>query len=96
MKVRAAMQRETPKPLTTGLTVSEFAERYRIGVDKVHGWIRRGELKAVNVASVLCGRPRWVILPDAIAEFEKRRTGGPEPQQPKRRRKTTAVDYYPD
>jgi transposase len=82
--------------LPSGLTVAEVAARYRVGEDKVRGWIARGELFAINTAAVLCGKPRWVILPDALAAFEKRRAGGPTPKPPCRRRQNGAVDYYPD
>jgi hypothetical protein len=81
-----------------GLTVADIALRYRVGEDKVRGWISRGELRAVNTADVACGRPRWVIPADALADFEKRRAGGPAPK-PERRRKKPArgfVDYYAD
>jgi hypothetical protein len=60
-----------------GLTVADVARRYRVGGDKVRRWIRRGELAAINTAAVLCARPRWVITPDALTAFEKRRAGGP-------------------
>src|SRR5262249_33837745 len=60
-----------------GVTVSEFSRRYRVGEDKVRGWIDRGELRAINTATALCGRPRWVIPPEALMEFEQRRRGGP-------------------
>jgi hypothetical protein len=73
-----------------------FAHRYRIGEGKVRGWIDRGELRAINTATVLCGRPQWVITPEALAEFERRRAGGPAPKPPRRRRQPGAVDYYPD
>jgi excisionase family DNA binding protein len=79
-----------------GLTVREFARRFRVGEDKVRAWIARRELRAVNTATALCGRPRWVITADSIAEFEKRRTGGVPPKPVRRRRKTAAVDFYPD
>jgi hypothetical protein len=82
-------------PLQAGLTVADVARRYRVSEDKVRGWIARGELRAVNTASVLCGRPRWVISPDALAEFERRRSGGPTPKD-KRRRKVPEIDFYPD
>lgn len=72
----------------TGLTVADVAKRYRISPDKVRAWIARGELKAVNTAAVLCGRPRWVVPAEALAEFENGRRGGPGPkprrQQPRR------------
>jgi transposase len=84
-------------PPTAGLTVADFARRYRVGEDKVRAWIERGELRAVNTAAVLCGKPRWVIPPEALAEFERRRAGGPEPKPPvKRRRRTHEIDYFPD
>jgi hypothetical protein len=72
------------------------ALRYRVGEDKVRGWIMRGELRAINTAAALCGRPRWVIPSEALAEFERRRAGGPPPKPPRRRRRTAPIDYYPD
>ena len=79
-----------------GLTVGDLARRYRVGEDKVRGWIRRGELRAINTAAVLCGRARWVVPVDALAEFERRRVGGPPLKPPSRRRRRASVDYYPD
>ena len=79
-----------------GLTVRDVARRYRVGEDKVRAWIKRGELRAINTAAVLYGRPRWVVTHDAIAEFERRRVGGPPPQQPRRKKRTELVDYFPD
>lgn len=79
-----------------GYTVKEIAERYRVGEDKVRGWIRRGELRAINIATHLCGRPRFVIPPDALPEFEKRRTAAEPPKPPRRKRLPKGViDYYP-
>jgi hypothetical protein len=73
-----------------------MARRCRVGEDKVRSWIARGELKAINTASVLCSKPRWVILPEGLAEFERRRTSGPLPKPAPRRRRVTEVDYYPE
>jgi transposase len=78
-----------------GLTVPELAQRYRVGEDKVRGWITRGELQAVNTADVLCGRPRYVVTHEALAAFEARRTAG-KVEKPKRRKKSSVPDYYPD
>ena len=80
-----------------GLTVADVARRYRVGEGKVRAWIAHGELRAVNTAAVLCGRPRWVIPPEALAEFEKGRLGGlpPKPER-RRRRRPGFVDHYPD
>jgi hypothetical protein len=80
-----------------GLTVADVARRYRVGEDKVRNWIRKGELIAINTATVLCGKPRWVVLPDALAAFERQRAGGPPPKPPRRQRKPPDfVDYFPD
>jgi hypothetical protein len=88
---------EVPRPRAaeSGLTVADLARRYRVSPDKVRAWIRRGELAAVNTASALCGKPRWVVTAEALAAFEKRR-GGPPPAPPRRRRRPAVVDYYPD
>jgi hypothetical protein len=79
-----------------GLTVRDVTELYRVGRDQVLGWIRRGELRAINTAASLCGKPRWVIPPDALATFEQRRLGGPPPKPARRRRSQVAIDFYPD
>jgi hypothetical protein len=84
-----------PSP-AAGLTVSDVARRYRVGEDKVRLWIKRGELSAINTAAVLCGRPRWVVTPDALAAFERRRSGGPPPRPAKRHKRSQFVDFYPE
>ncbi len=78
------------------LTVREVASRFRVGQDKVRAWIRRGELKAVNTAAVLCGRPRFVVTREALAAFEmKRATTAPPKPRRRRPRRSEAKDYYP-
>jgi hypothetical protein len=79
-----------------GLTVAEFARRYRVGEDKVRGWIDKGDLKAINTATDMCGKPRWVITPDSLAAFEKKRAGGPTPKPQRRRRQPAVIDFVPD
>jgi transposase len=81
-----------------GLTVSDVAKRYRVGEDKVRGWIRRGELSALNTADRRCGRPRFVVTADGLTEFERRRRAA-KPDAPKRKRRkkpSDFVDFYPD
>ena len=82
--------------LTVGLTVPEVARLYRVSRAKALNWIKAGELRAINTADALCAKPRWVILPDALAEFERRRAGGPPPKTARRRKRSCTVDYFPD
>jgi hypothetical protein len=79
-----------------GWTVRDVAGRYRVGMDKVRGWIRRGELRAVNTATALCGKPRWVVTNEAMAEFERRRSSTPPAKPQRMRQKHPQKDYYPD
>ncbi len=91
------MNERTPLPLlATGLTVPELAKFLRVGEDTIRGWIRRGELAAINTAAPLA-KPRFVILPHHLAEFEGRRQVVPAARKSSRRRKRTAeIDYYPE
>jgi excisionase family DNA binding protein len=82
---------------TAGFTVADVAARFRVSADKVRAWIRRGELRATNTADRRCRRPRFVISPSALADFERRRAATtPESPKPPRRKRTNAVDFYPD
>ncbi len=82
--------------LATGLTVPELARFLRVGEDTIRGWIRRGELAAINTASPL-GKPRFVVLPHHLVAFEASRQVVPAAKKATRRRKrTTEIDYYPD
>jgi excisionase family DNA binding protein len=78
------------------LTVPEVARYLRMSRDRVRDLIRRGELRAIDTAPTRCGRPRWIITPEALAEWERRRTAGPQPKPVRRRKRTPDVDYYPD
>jgi hypothetical protein len=84
----------TPE-LCRGYTVADLAARLRVSPDKIRGWITSGQLAALNTRSVVCGRPRWVVTPDALAAFEQRRASGAPTKPTRRRRRQDAVDYYP-
>ena len=81
-----------------GLTVSEIAKRYRVGEERVRGWIRRGELLALNVADSKCGRPRFVVLPESLERFERGRAAAtPNKPAPRHKRRAAGmIDFYPD
>ena len=72
------------------LTPPELARRLRVHPDKILGWIRSGELRAINVAANPRGRPRWRIDPADVAAFEQRRAA--RPVLPSRRRKRPVGD----
>lgn len=79
-----------------GYSVADLARRLKIGPDKVRAFIDRGELRAVNVATNLSGRPQWRVTPEEVERFELRRSSAPLPQSIRRRRSPTQIDYYPD
>src|SRR5437588_28717 len=87
-----AMSADTP-----GFTVRDLARRWRVSPDRVRRLITSGELVALNTRDTRCGRPRFVVTPEAVADFERRRqaAAAPTPPKPKRRMRTPLVDYFP-
>jgi hypothetical protein len=75
------------------ISPSELAERYGCKVDRIHVFIKSGELPAVNVASSLSTRPRWRIPVEAVRQFEERRSAKPA-VTPTRRRRSQEVPSY--
>jgi len=73
------------------LTPPQVGRRLAVSPDKVIGWIRNGELRAVNVVGSLGSRPRWRIDPADLAAFEARRSAGPTPKPVRRRRRDPQV-----
>lgn len=79
-----------------GYTPNELARLLRVSPERVRGWIRSGELPAIDTGAVRCGRPRYIILPHHLAEWERGRRVSPPPKPQRRRRRQVLVDYYPD
>jgi excisionase family DNA binding protein len=81
-----------------GLTTAELARLLRVGTDRVRGWIRSGELIAIDTADHRrLARPRFVVLPKDLEAFLKRRAASVPPKlPPRRRRRADVVDFYPD
>ena len=77
-----------------GYSVADLCRRWRVGPDKIHGFLRRGELVGVNVATNLSARPQWRITRESVELFERRRSSAPPPKPPPRRRRQQAIDYY--
>jgi excisionase family DNA binding protein len=96
--------RDTPRlPLADGAraagrgyTPRELAQLLRVGPDRIRAMIAAGELGALDMARQRCGRPRYIILPTHLDQFLRRRSAGPAPRPPRRRKRSDVVDYYPD
>jgi hypothetical protein len=72
-------------------TVQDIQMRYAVTTHTVLGWIRSGELKAVNVGRRPGARkPRWRISQEALNAFELLRT--PTPPMPRIRRRRQAAE----
>ena len=55
------------------LSPPEVARERGIGVSKVLGWIKSGQLDAVNCAASADGQPRWRVSREALAAFDRQR-----------------------
>jgi hypothetical protein len=81
----------------SGMSVAQFAQKWKIGEDKVRHFISTGELKAYNFSTSPLQRPQFRIPVEAEAEFLQRRRSGPPPRPAKRRKNLHQVhEYYPD
>jgi hypothetical protein len=92
-------ERDTPPSpaVQRGYVTRDVARRWRVSKDWVDDLIRRGELRAINTARIKSGRPRYVILPEHLAEYERRmEVAPPSKPAPRRRRQQGLIDYYPD
>jgi excisionase family DNA binding protein len=81
----------------TGLTPNELAKLLRVSPDRIRGWIKAGEMPALNVASARCRRPKYVVLPHHLQQFEhSRQAAVPKPALRRKKKATGVVDFYPD
>src|SRR5262245_5136501 len=76
------------------LTPPAIAEQLGVDPEKVLGWIRRGELSAVNVADRVGGRPRFRVSPEAFSQFLQRRQTAPTPKPVRQRKAAFQRKYY--
>ena len=76
--------------------VVDICDRYHVGEHTVLGWIRRGELKAINVARSGSSRPKWRVTQESLDAFESLRTPAPPLPQTRRRKRQPldVVDRY--
>lgn len=75
------------------LTPAEVAARYCVKDDAVLGWIKSGELRAIDVARSRTRKlPRWRISPTDLELFEEARAAKPHVHPPPKPRKNIASD----
>jgi hypothetical protein len=80
-----------------GYSVADIARLFRVGEDKVRGWIKRGELASINTSDLRCGKPRFVVRPESLKQFERSRAAATPPKPtPRRKKQTGEIDFYPD
>ena len=77
------------------LSPPQVAERFGVDVHRVLGWIRRGQLHAVNVGDG-AQRPRYRVSPTDLALFEAARAAGPAPKMSRirRRRDSQVTEFF--
>lgn len=64
----------TPPPARGWFSPREVAAQRRVRVGKVVGWIRNGELEAVNHATSTLAAPRWKVSAESLARFDMARS----------------------
>lgn len=61
---------------------------------KVFSWIRTGELRASNLATVAGKKPRWKISPEQLAEFLAARESTPTVNRARRRKPEGVIQFF--
>lgn len=76
--------------------VKDIQKRFGVGEHTVLGWIKSGDLQAINVCRTGSTRAKWRITETALAQFELDRTKQPQTQTKKKttRRKKNIIEYY--
>lgn len=67
------------------LTPPQLARRWGVSPEKIRTWIRSGELRAINAATTLSGRPRYRIESTEVHAIELRRAATACQISPRRR-----------
>lgn len=83
--------------MSSTLSVRDVCELYCVTAHTVLGWIRRGELRAINVGRRPgTKKPRWRITQDALTSFEQLRAVSPPPPRGRGKRRTEGgvIKFY--
>jgi transposase len=74
-------------------SVDSIRQRYGVTEGTVLGWIRTGDLKAINVGRKIGSkRPRWRVSQAAIDAFEAARTTAATPARTRTMRRAAPQD----
>ena len=69
------------------LPVPAVAKLWVCSPEKVHGLIKSGALRAVDISDTPgTGRPKWRIRPEDLEQFVRSRSNSPPPPRPKKKR----------
>jgi hypothetical protein len=82
--------------MSSSHTVHTIALRHSVSDKTVRGWIRNGELKAINAGRTPNGRkPRWRITQAALEAFEALRTSTPPAPRTRRTKQSNGeLSFY--
>lgn len=83
-----------PEAIESFLTPSEIAKILKVSPETVIGWIRKAELRAVNVGSGT-NRARFRVSRDSLDEFLRLREVQPPTPRKRRRRATYTSEGGP-
>ncbi len=77
-------------------TPPEIAKLWGGSPDKVVGWIRSGELRAIDASSKRGKRPRYLVDLTDLEDFERSRQVIADPKPTPRRRKQTdgVIEFF--
>ncbi|HQZ65466.1 MAG TPA: helix-turn-helix domain-containing protein [Planctomycetaceae bacterium] len=76
-------------------SVKQLQERYGVGEHTVLGWIKSGELRAINTRRSGSNRPKWRFTEEAVSQFELiRSTSPPQPKSRRRQPASTTIQFY--
>jgi transposase len=78
----------------TKLSPPMIAARFGVSPEKVIGWIRRGELRAIDVATRRGRRPRYLVDVNDLAAFERSRHVEPVTKSVRRRRSPRVISFF--
>lgn len=79
---------------STCITPPALAKRWASAPETVLALIASGDLEAFDARRPGSSRPRWRITPEAVAEFQRRRSGKSRPKPARRRRKDPNVTEF--